>query len=647
MTASDAALRRAVLASTIDCLYSPAIRSALLSRRNFTNKYGIEIDVQLSIEDTDVSVSRTQLYSSIRKIFESPSKLVTVTDAQDRKWKVEIVDASMGTAALSRNKKRLILPKFWMLIPETRKRSAAFDEAAKKHNLPDDVRAAWQQRLEDSVLCDDEVDELLSEFRNTPVHVASQISKEVEEGSSGFESLVPQQTSYFLRLVGEYQEDLDLEDYIDQIAGAHLENLLTWDSIEGLKFGLLLSSHAKVSAKIDINLLSKTELFEVYEFLAAHGDRFSQVGAIELALPVIDQHPQLIQPLVSMIEGIRDDQPDSENSRFRLLSALIILVDGEASRSGLFRKEAPFWRRLATIAQASLIERCICAHPIDVATFSERANAGRGQQFYLQTLCDLRREPKWMPDFIMPDQLKAEFIGRLLNVGRENVDKIESTELKALLLDDGEASLQKLVQFPFPFFPGPLEGRTESNNGIPAEIAESINEALSSETVDAKTFVALINSVLVFKIDEKFVDQAVAALRRAKHYVKQGSDSDSFFLLISGLATLAAVSRNSELADDLRILVRRSNQIGAIHISAENVFRIGMIAAASQEKFPDWCNVVGDWITEIAFGDLTKDEAERLHSHVRCLCQIMPELWATLGSAEAALDSRRASIATT
>jgi len=44
-------------------------------------------------------------------------------------------------------------------------------------------------------------------------------------------------------------------------------------------------------------------------------------------------------------------------------------------------------------------------------------------------------------------------------------------------------------------------------------------------------------------------------------------------------------------------------------------------------------------MTDLAYQELTIEEAFRLHSHLLVLCHLVPELWASCGQAEAALQS--------
>jgi len=60
-------------------------------------------------------------------------------------------------------------------------------------------------------------------------------------------------------------------------------------------------------------------------------------------------------------------------------------------------------------------------------------------------------------------------------------------------------------------------------------------------------------------------------------------------------------------------------------------------AAASRSDLNDWREFLGDWLTELAFGDLEVEDSKILHSNLRTLCHSVPELWVSCGRADAAL----------
>jgi len=140
----------------------------------------------------------------------------------------------------------------------------------------------------------------------------------------------------------------------------------------------------------------------------------------------------------------------------------------------VLRRKPPFWRRLASIAQACLIERCTNEIHGDVAKFTEWAMGARAQPFYIQNMVDLRLEPRWTPEYVSSRQLKAEFICRIIIAADKNEERIKSVALHELLFGEGHKSLRALIEFPFSYLPGPLEGGVDSQNLIPDEVMRSI-----------------------------------------------------------------------------------------------------------------------------------------------------------------------------
>jgi len=145
-----------------------------------------------------------------------------------------------------------------------------------------------------------------------------------------------------------------------------------------------------------------------------------------------------------------------------------------------------------------------------------------------------------------------------------------------------------------------------------------------------------VNSALIFRIDQNLAELAAQALRRVKYQLREDGNEDHICSLLSGLATVAAVTRSPDLASEVRILTRVVRRRGQAKIAADDAMRIGLIAAASNSALGDWCKFLGDWLTEHAFEDLEKETGAKLHSHILRLCHIEHKLWQTCARADAA-----------
>ena len=368
------------------------------------------------------------------------------------------------------------------------------------------------------------------------------------------------------------------------------------------------------------------------------GDRISQLGAIEVGLRVLPSRPEIEQALIRLIEQIRDDDVDEQASGFKLLSALFCLVDGELSRTRLFSSEPPFYRRLAALSQAALIYRQLVSSSVDIDQFSEWAFNNCGG-FYLQSLVDMRLEPRWDPEFVMASQMKADFFGRILNAAKKYEQNITGSQIYNLVFGDEAGSLQPFSDLLETWFPGPLDGTEDTQSALPPKFAEAIETQLSIEEVGPSSFPALVNFALIYRIGTDQAELAATALKLANHRIPNIENRQQLVAILDGLARVAAVSRSLVLADELQILVHRYRHDAQYALSIQEIIRICLVVAASRSDLSEWTEFVGDWLTELAFSDLNDDEAQGFHACLDWLCHAAPELWVSCGRADAALSA--------
>lgn len=633
--------KRSTIAWLLVKSFPPLIQQSLISDPEFSANYDIKSDVQIMLGEDEAVFLRSEFYGGIREILADKHVQPSVKDMDGTEWQLSLtIKGDEHQIILSNQDRHLPLPDlFFALSSESAERIRSLKQMSSDKYLVDWAVGKWHTILTARELQDDELDLLDKDFSDTPVQVAANIRSEMKRGTSQLSTLVPSSESYFNCLVGSYNQSSSIMEYVDTGANEHIRQLMAWQSYNGFLFSLLLSSHSSVALANMVERIDTKELVQIYEWLQNSGDSISQIGAIEVGLSILDKQPDIEPYIQRMIEQMRDDDTDNSQSRFKLLSSLVMLVEGELSRTKTLRGKPPFWRRLASIAQASLIERCLIEMNIEIAQFAEWAMQARGEFFYFQTLTDLRQEPRWDPDYISAEQLKNEFISRITGAAQKYTLKINTPSLRKLLFDNNTASLNSLIVFPSSYLPGPLEGGFESQSEIPEEISDMIEEHLGGDVLQLKSFTVLVNSVLLFRVKQDQVQLAVKALRAVKYQLKQPESKEQLFGILNGLATVAAVTRNSELARELKILTRQYRNKQEYNISSHEALVIGLVAAASYTELINWCEFVGEWITELAFQPLDLSDIERLDSHITQLCHIVPELWRTCGRADAALKS--------
>lgn len=624
-------------------LTPPLVRNSLLQQSEFRGEYGLEVEAGVAFGNTGVSILRSEIFDAMREILSGMSE-IEVIDSNGREWVLRYANESGNppTFVISSGKQRFVLPHFASLSPNRTSRLRSLDEVVSDVNLPANVQEQWRSVLLDHALGDDEVDELRIDFCDTPVHVTRLIRNEIVKGESSVSSLIPHSRRYFERLVGAYDGSASIKDYAAGTGREFFKQLSRWRPYDGFLFSLLLSSHSALTAEISVEQLENEDLVRAFDFLEEHGDKISQLGAIEVGLRVLPERPAIEPSIIRLIKQIRDDS-DAPASGFTVLSALFILVDGELSRTRLLAADPPFYRRLASLSQAALILRELLHAGIDLKTFGEWAFNNRSEQYYMQSLVDMRLEPRWNPDLADEVQVKADFFGRIMIAARNYQKNINRGELHDLTLGTGRGSIHSLSEFPRPYFPGPLEGAENSPNTLPAELSTAIEAQLSTENVETSSFIALVNSAMIFRLGSAQAELAANSLKLGSYRLANVENKFQLLAILNGLATVAAVTRSGVLAGELRILVRRYRRDPQYSLSIDEAMRICLVSAASQADLNGWREFSGDWLTELAFGDLDGDEGQVLLSRLRCLCHAAPELWVSTGRADAALMAHNAS----
>ena len=193
---------------------------------------------------------------------------------------------------------------------------------------------------------------------------------------------------------------------------------------------------------------------------------------------------------------------------------------------------------------------------------------------------------------------------------------------------------------PFRILPGPLEGEISSQlPTIPDEVLEEVAVELEAKHLEPNSFAGLVNMAFVFKMRTSHAGLAAKALRRVKYSIESAEGDDSVFGLIAGLATVAAVTRATDLAEELRVLVRVMRRRKRLNVDPDDEMRVAMVAAASHEDVEDWARFAGEWMTELAFEVVEMESAQWFLPKLRRLVQVEPALARHCAAADAALAS--------
>lgn len=633
-------LRAELALLALDCI-PPSLRKTLAYDVRMRDKYDIRPDTILKFGDTDFEAPVSAIVHAVRRVLGGDPK-ARLRDVDDNDWSIDLsTDRDQPTLFFTRDERQVEMHGWLTLSPDRDLRLRCLEALATDVGLPPKACSFWRQILEERSLTGEEVRNFLSDLHNTP-HVQEQFLAN-RVGTSGLspELAAPSSRTYFERLVGSRGDSASIERHAAVGARERLAELASWRPYEGFLQSLYMASHPDISAQIRVDHMSSEELVSAFDFVLRTGDRVSQLGAIEVGFRVSADRPEVNPTLSMLVDLMRADDLTDRRGGLGAYSLLYVLVSSELSTRQQLDGEPPFYRRLAALAQAGVIQRQMVAAGVALKDSAFESVVG---EYYLRALVDLRLEPRRHPTLAFAEQMQAHFLRRVLKAAIRYESEMSADLMEKLGYLLGPDSLRQAGQAFILYRPGPL-AEPEENRALPAAFARTIQVQLdTNDAVEPADFSALRTSATSFRVDKAHADLAAAALTRSDNRLANVRGRTELLDTLAGLASVAAIARSEQLADTLRVVVRRYRRDPEFPIALFEVVQILLVAAASRAELADWADFVGDCLTELAFGDLEQGDGEMLHGCVRRFCEIVPELWATCGSADAALMAYNGSI---
>ena len=638
----DTTARTATATTLLLDLTPKLIQEDLLANATFRRAYGMDSAVMLSFATGEVTFSRSALYSAIRKVLSGRSG-VRVRDTRNNRWHVrsEHVPNRVPALFLVRGKRSIALPQFRVLSPNPSIRISVLNDISDDVRLPTHDR--WLKVASELALADNEMDEFNDDVHDTPANFARVIRDEIASGRFRLSSVVPSRSRYYSRLVGRYDSAASVADHCKASTADFIRDLCAWGPPDGVLQALTLSCSGIAASLISLDSLDDSYIAKLFSQLDSHGDRLSQTGAVEIALRALPKYTHIERHILSMVRQIRDDDDNREESDYRLIAGLFRAIDGELARRCTFPFGRPYYRRFAALAQSTMVAREISVGRIKRADFTTWLSQLPNTRFLLQNYVDMRMEPRWSPLSFDARALKSACIGRIVAVAHECAENILSEDLRDVFLEGDQKSVLKQFESDITClaeYPGPLSATAGSSGRMPDELRAKVEQKVGTGAVDPSSLILFANAATMFDVSEEHAVQVAENLKANRHRISGTEDGSQMFDIVMRLAVAAATCRSEALADELRVIARTDKSDKGLFRGVFKSINVCLSSAASRTGVQEWAEYVGDWLTELAFLDLKDEEAATLASSLRCLMEIVPELWRTCARAEAALQAQ-------
>lgn len=616
------------------------LRRKLVDERSFRQKIGFEAE-ELVTYGEDIVFSRSLFFERASEALSVDGGQSEIEDQAGKWWILSREQISNGRVALkiASDSESFFATEFFVFLPDACERQREFDVAITEHGFPLTGLSDWRGLLAERTLTADEFEEFSQDIMKTPFAFLKVFRRKIEETNVSAEDMVPKDIEYFEKLSGKGEQDT-LPDLVSEVVSGLVTDYLAWDDEVGPRMALLLCSHPSISNVIASSGIDEQKLINLAEWVRDHGDIFSKVGVVEVALSANYNLPELERVLDDIVQQIIALDPKDKSGPLQLMMSFIVLVESEISRTRVLKHWPTFRRRLATFSHAALLAR-EAENRVDVEHFSAWSMEKHGQRFYLQNLIDLRSEPRWLPDYADPYQLKQELLGRLYNAVGSVSRGLPDGPLRHTLDPQNSESSFNRTRTLKSSFPGPLEGSDSSlRNPIPKELEDALDESLSCGVLTAKSVTVLINATGLFRVGNEKAEKAVELIRASNFRFAENMGDAEKFSFVHGLAEVASRLRSQGLARSVRAVARSHRDELSVERRYSEEVIVCLVAAGAFEEFDAWREFLGSWLKELCF-NVSKGDAAALEASVEMICSIEPRLRAELGAGLAALASIR------
>lgn len=590
-----------------------SLRDRIFEDRTLLKQLGLNRSTRITVHtDGKPSFDTSAFYTAVEQAYAGAAP-TTINDEAGDTWELHVAATRAVVCRHPATGREFRVPHAQLLDVDAGRREAYLTQWARDFGLTPDNIGAWLEEVRQAPLHPHRFDLLERDLEDSPAGELER-TKEAFLGPVVQSDLVPMSRRYYERLVPAWQGQRTLPEFVDALR----LRVPASDPVAQVRHELLWSAHAHTAPVAGIAMLEEATLRALVSDLLPTIDLWSLTGLIEGMLARPDATQALRDLVVELITSFAAHIQDS--GRVELTSRLGGMADGLLNTSGLFTGAPVYWRRLAALAHAAVLERAVLELGVPPSQLASWAHDS-WSIFQTATLADVSSEPRWNGFMLAPEQLKQELIGRVLGVlecHREGL--AEPLAGLAFGAADGSLEAQRVVFFSG--LPGPLEGGLAIAQTLPEFLVEQFNTTLG-DTSQALEFRVLASAHLA-GLGTPRPEQWAKLTEIVKELALSDSidvEANHWAALLTRLSLAAASSRDRPLADAVLRLIEE-------HSAAPLSLRLyaGITTCGVEAQDGEWAAAVASYVARCTAAELSREDAEYVLALLRILCDAKPVL---------------------
>lgn len=490
----------------------------------------------------------------------------------------------------------------------------------------------WQPILELRPLSEAELTQLVAEIQSSPTYFLATLQEKWRRGQITAQDLVPSSKFYYKSLLGPLPEGHSVDSYLGEVLKPHLKQLVERDLSIGLEFCLPAFLRDDLSPFSLLDGIADEVVLDTISNFMQQDNPFVLLGVLDVAVrrsPGDARFEEVASETVQRLGQQSLVGKDGLDS-YELMPPLVRLCYRQISVEEALYRTPPYWRWLAAFVHAHFLMNAIRTRPLDVASFSSWCDNHVTGRMIAKQLIDMQQEPMWTVDSLTPATLRAEIVGRMLNLGTSmqhqggSVPHWDMVQREAVALKEQGALIYTMC-------PGPLEGhlRRKSGGGSPTtdtpEVAEIFDEiATDLETApvgDAWFRLAAVTRIFLF--DPELLGKIESVVRHLE-FQSDEKYRQSFFNAVAGAGFIAAAQPDETIADAVAATLTREAAKFNTDTDAETGYRLLLIASSAFLDRSRWLDWLAQKMTDYAYSLPKGAPCAQLHESLQVLKTLFP-----------------------
>lgn len=534
---------------------------------------------------------------------------VSVRTKEGKECRLERLPEGIKATPIENESAGRLVSEFEFLDPLPEIRLKAFAEILSNAHPWFPSASHWQSVLEIRPLSETELTRLVAEIHSCPSHFLGVLQKKWWQGQITAQDLVPTSIFYYQSLLGPLPEEHNVDSYICDVIKPHLKEIVERNLGVGLEFFLPAYLRDDLSPFSLLTGISDEAVYDAILKFSKQDNPFVLLGVLDIAARRKTEDARFKEVAAETVLRLVHQSLVGKDGLdfYELMPPLVRFCFRQLSVYEALNGTPPYWRWLAAFVHTHLLMNVIRTRPLDPAAFSSWCESHVNDRMIYKQLIDMQQEPMWTADSLTSATLRAEIIGRMMNLGISMQHQGGSFPHWDLVQKE-VATLSEQGALIFAMCPGPLEGhfRRKCCDISPpidaAEVVELFNE-ISTDLEAAPygdTWFRLTAITRIFLFNPELAGKLENVVRHLEFTIDEEC-RQSFFKAVSAAGFIAAAQPDESLAEAVAATLVREAAKFIADTDAETGFRLLLIASAAFLDRATWLDWIGQKVTDYVY----------------------------------------------